>query len=169
MQEIEVADFQTCLERNELKEVRAVGANFTWTNNQVRQYRICTNIDRCFANCQWFSEFANVVVERIDKSVSDHNPQLLRFEQEERRSGLFRFYNVIADHDDFLQTVREHWNGPASSNLLKNIWMKCKRLKTRLKAINTQFFRNTAEKVTELRVSYRTLKLGYVQLLMMMH
>lgn len=151
VQNIEVVDFQACLERNILQEVRAIGPTFTWTNNQEGQQRIYTNIDRSFANISWFSEYSNVVVERLDKNVSDHNPQLLRFEQEEMRGGLFRFYNVIADHDNFLQIVRDNWRGASSLNLLRNVWLKCQRLKAPLKAINTQCFKNTTEKVNRIR------------------
>lgn len=96
---------------------------------------------------------------RVDKSISDHNPQLIRFEHEEYKTSLFRFYNVIADHEDFLQIVRENWTGSVDSNLLKDVWIKCKRLKVPLKAINTQFFRNTSENVKMLRTQLQATQL----------
>lgn len=70
----EVEDFKCCVDENELFEVRAVGPHFTWSNNQDGEARIWSNIDRCFANHQWFSEYSRVVVERLEKGVSDHSP-----------------------------------------------------------------------------------------------
>lgn len=64
---------------------------------------------------------------------------------------MFKFYNVIADHESFEQIVREHWRGFRSQNLLLDIWRKCKQLKKPLKALNTQYFRNTTEKVQLIR------------------
>lgn len=46
----EMEDFQNCLQLNEMQKVRAIGAQYTWTNNQEGTHRIFSNIDRCFAN-----------------------------------------------------------------------------------------------------------------------
>lgn len=82
-------DFQMCIQDFKLQEVRVMGNQYTWTNNQEAKRRICSNIDRCFANAQWFVEYSNVLVERLDKSVSDHCPQLLRFDHSEFKKKEF--------------------------------------------------------------------------------
>lgn len=74
MTDADIKDFYNCIQDNEMQEVRAVGAHFTWTNNQYGGNRICSNIDGCFANIQWMAENTSVVVERIEKGISDHYP-----------------------------------------------------------------------------------------------
>lgn len=147
----EIEDFKKCLQENELEEVRAVGALFTWTNNQMGERRICSNIDRCFANSAWFFEFSGVVVERLEKGISDHCPQLLTLGEPRRRNGMFRFYNVLVEHVEFEQLVRQNWGQNTSHSRLWDVWMKCQSLKVPLKQLNTQWFRRTTEKVEGIR------------------
>lgn len=132
---MDIEDFQKCILENELQEVRAEGPQFTWTNNQEWDNKICSNIDRCFANTTWFTEYSTIVVERLEKGVSDHCPQLLRFEPTIVRKRLFKLYNVVADHEQFIQIVRDHWGQDRNSNKLRNIWLNCLRLKSPLKKI----------------------------------
>lgn len=117
----DVEDFKQCLLENELEEVRAVGAKFTWTNNQEGGHRISSNIDRCFANSLWFSEFSHIVVERLARGVSDHCPQLLSFGASVTRKGLFKFYNVLAEHVLFEQIVGENWGTSRSQCQLRDV------------------------------------------------
>lgn len=91
------------------------------------------------------------MVERLDKGVSDHCPQLLCFESNNTRRGLFKFYNVVADHVDFEQVVREHWGRDYSHNLLRAVWRNCMRLKEPIKKINTQWFVKTKERLEDIR------------------
>lgn len=73
----EIEDFRKCVEESGLMEIRVVGLEFTWHNNQEGEDIIYYNIDRCFANLMWMSDYSNTVVERLEKGVSDHCPQLL--------------------------------------------------------------------------------------------
>lgn len=99
--EHEVKDFSDCIKENLLSEVRAVGCPFTWCNNQEGGNRIHSNIDRCMANTTWLQEYHYVIVERMEREISNHNPQVLDFNQQSRnRSSPFRFFNVLADHQD---------------------------------------------------------------------
>lgn len=147
----DVMDFQNCLQQAALQEVRAVGAVYTWTNNQEGANRICSNIDRCFANKEWLEQYVNVVVERLEKGVSDHCPQLLKFEVDRPKQGLFKFYNVIASHEHFEQIVADGWRRQRSSNLLLDVWLKCQQLKEPLKALNTTWYKNTSERIEKMR------------------
>lgn len=154
----DIEDFQHCIQHNELQEIRAIGPQFTWTNNQVVECRILSNIDRCFANTQWFVEYSNVVVERLEKNISDHCPQILKFEVIREMRGLFKFYNAIADHDQFESIVKDGWKHYRSSNLLWDIWLKCQHLKRPLKLLNTTWYKRTTEKVGELRENLKEIQ-----------
>lgn len=103
----EIKDFAECLQDSELKEIRAVGSEFTWYNNQEGEDKIHSNIDRCVANVHWFNCFSHIVVERMDKCVSDHCSQILCYDHETNyRKPPFKFLNVLAEHPQFEQMVR---------------------------------------------------------------
>lgn len=55
------------------------------------------------------NEFSSVVVERLEKEISDHCPQMLNFTPNTPRKGWFKFYNVLAEHEHFEQLVKENW------------------------------------------------------------
>lgn len=90
-----------------------------------------------FANGAWLAEYSNIVVERLAKGVSDHCPKFLKFETFSHRKGLFKFYNVLADHEEFEQIIRNNWGSQKSQNQLRDVWKKCMRLKMPLKCLNT--------------------------------
>lgn len=147
----EIEDFQNYVNDNALQEIKAIGVHFTWHNNQEGNSKIYSNIDRWFANVQWMIEHSSTVVERLEKGISDHCPQMLQFGNLTHHGGLFRFYNVLAEHESFLQLVRTEWQNVHSSILLEDIWVKCKRLKSPPKQINSRWFLKTSEIVQNLR------------------
>lgn len=113
--------------------------------------RIWSNIDRSFANAQWLDEFSDVIIERLDKSVSDHCPQLLKFDQREVKRRGFHFYNVIDEHEEFVPIVKKEWERVWSANKLKDIWIKCQKLRKPLKQLNSRWFLKTSERVNNIR------------------
>lgn len=58
---------------------------------------------------------------------------------------------MIADHENFEQTLKDNWDVGRDPCLLRDIWRKCRRLKGQLKEINTKWFLKTSNKVEELR------------------
>lgn len=98
------------------------------------------------------------MVERIERSVSDHCHQLLRFETTIARKSLFKFYNVIADHEIFLQILRINWDANKDPCLLRDIWRKCRKLQSPLKELNTKWFMRTAQRVDYIRQKLHTIQ-----------
>lgn len=66
-------------------------------------------------------EYSHVVVERLERGVSDHCPQLLQFASIQQRKSIFKFYNVIANHEDFQNVIRTKWGNQSSSCKLRDI------------------------------------------------
>lgn len=97
------------------------------------------------------ADYSGIVVERLEHGVSDHRPQLLKFDRCARKHGLLKFYNVFADHEHFEGLIRENWGKFHTQNLLWNIWMNCKQLKGPLKTLNTTWFVRTSERVAALK------------------
>lgn len=121
VQTMEIEDFQQCHNDCRLQELRAVGPQYTWDNNQGGANRICTNIERCFATPGWFTDYFDIIVERIEKNVSDHCLQLLRFESATPRKSLFKFFNVIADHEGFEQSFQGFCTSSRTNSMLRDV------------------------------------------------
>jgi len=48
--QLEIQDFADCLLMNTLSEVKTIGDYYTWCNNQARNYKIYSKIDRFLSN-----------------------------------------------------------------------------------------------------------------------
>lgn len=92
-----------------------------------------------------------MVVERLERGISDHCPQLLCLGTTISRRVMFKFYNVLAEHLQFEQLIRENWGKTRSHNLLLDVWVKCQKLKDHLKQLNSQWFVKTSKKVAGIR------------------
>lgn len=82
----------------------------------------------------------------------------MRFDNKEVGKGLFKFYNVIADHDQFEDLVRDNWVKYNSQNKLRDIWRKCQHLKGPLKQLNTKWFLRTTERVEGFRMQLQNIQ-----------
>lgn len=151
VQQKDLEDFQNCIDEIEMQEVRAIGPQYTWNNNQEGEDRIWSNIDRCFANDKWFDAYSRVVVERLVKGVSDHCPQLVRFDRAVPQKSLFRFFNALADHESFSQILQEKWDIGQGEVNLRSVWRKCQLLKGPLKQLNTRWFTGVSDKIAGFR------------------
>lgn len=54
---------------------------------------------------------------------------------------------MLADHENFEDLVRDNWGTHSSQNKLRDIWVKCHKLKGPLKKLNTQWFLKTTKRV----------------------
>ena len=125
--ESDIKDFSDCLQMNDLTPVRMVGNAFTWCNNQSGEDRIYSLIDRCVANASWFAEYSSIVVEVMERMVSDHCPLLLHFYAVNVvRNTPFKFLNALTDHTDFQTILSNCWHLNLHKNKILNIWYRLK-------------------------------------------
>lgn len=76
------------------------------------------------------SKFPLLIVEVIDRNVSDHNPLVLDFDVNVvQRSRPFRFLNVLSEYNDFQNLVAAQWKFKQHNLLLLDVWFKLKYLK----------------------------------------
>ncbi|XP_075080268.1 uncharacterized protein LOC142165794 [Nicotiana tabacum] len=148
----ETQDFASCIQTLQLTELIWKGDYYTWSNKQYGPDRISSRIDRILENFEWMMQWGQVQNEYDLPQISDHSPIILSISMSTRPGKIpFRFLNVRAYHGSFLQVVQEVWEQNMTSWRMKNIWLKLKALKPRLKALNNEEFRSIIDKIDRSR------------------
>nr|XP_016445978.1 PREDICTED: uncharacterized protein LOC107771163 [Nicotiana tabacum] len=148
----ETQDFASCIQTLQLNELLWKGDYYTWSNKQDETDRIRSRIDRMFGNFEWMIQWGQVQNEYDLPQISDHSPMLLSISMNSRPGKIpFRFLNVWADHGSFVQIVQEVWEQNVTNWRMKNIRLKLKALKPRLKTLNNEVFRSITDKIDKAR------------------
>lgn len=58
---------------------------------------------------------------------------------------------MIVEHDQFEYIVSTNWRPTRGTDLLKEDWVNCQKLKGPLKSLNTQWFVKTSDRVATVR------------------
>lgn len=125
---------------------------YTWTNKQIGDSRICSRIDRAFGNHEWMMKWGQVQTEYALPQMPDHTPMLLTLTGTQQRvKSASRFFNVWAEHTDFMKIVRNVWKDQLASEPMENIWKKLKALKEPLKNLNRKEFKGIEQKISKAR------------------
>jgi endonuclease/exonuclease/phosphatase family metal-dependent hydrolase len=67
--------FNTLIDFHELREIDMSGGSYTWSNNQDNP--TLEKLDRILMNKEWENFFLNVMVKKLPREVSDHNPLII--------------------------------------------------------------------------------------------
>lgn len=102
--------FQEVVMDCSLADLAYGGAFFTWWNKRDED-PIGKKLDRALINDDWLRVFPNSYAYFDAGGVSDHAQCLIKLssEQEETRKP-FRFFNFLAEDDEFLPRIQESWN-----------------------------------------------------------
>lgn len=107
----ETQDFTDCLHNSDLLELKSCGNFFSWNNKSHGVSRVLSRIDKCLVNSTWIVKYTGVVVEYLNPGISDHSPLLLKCSAPQGQCGRpFKFFNYIADHDEFGTLITDTWN-----------------------------------------------------------
>ncbi|WMV30837.1 hypothetical protein MTR67_024222 [Solanum verrucosum] len=112
--------------------------------------RVCCRLDKALGNDLWMMKWGHIYVEYDCPLFSDHSPLLITIKIPIWKPKIpFRFFNVWAEHAEFVDLVTESWTENTSVDNMKNIWMELKKLRVGLKNLNKKEFmgiRHTIEK-----------------------
>ncbi|XP_021852263.2 uncharacterized protein [Spinacia oleracea] len=148
----ETRDFEGCIDATDLNEIKSRGHFYSWSNKGQGQTRICSRIDRVFGNTDWHSTFLDAVVDYLNPGISDHSPLLLSCNINVKTGGRpFKFFNYMADHDEFMQVVQEKWNISVNGTPMFTVWQKMKAIKGGLKHLHHRDFSRLEERIELLR------------------
>lgn len=96
--------------------------------------------------------WGHVVMQYDYPFISDHAPMLLIMVSANYNIKVpFKFFNIWAEHKDFMNIVEEIWQKTSSTNNMKNIWMKLKNLRPVLRKLNNEEFKFIKQRIEKAR------------------
>lgn len=121
--------FNAIISAFELREITMTGGKFTWTNNQSDH--TLERLDRSLMSRSWEDSFSNVLINKLPREISDHNPLLLMTDTSQPLRHLsFRFELAWLTQQDFHIKVENIWNKAChAETAFDRIQIKLKRCK----------------------------------------
>ncbi|XP_021866145.1 uncharacterized protein [Spinacia oleracea] len=123
------------------------------TATETRDFEACIDgaalaeLKCCGHFCSWSNK---------GQGLSDHSPLLMSCNVNVCTAGRpFKFFNYMADHPKFLQTVQAGWStgvhGNGNGNRLTQVWTKLKVVKQGLKHLHQHEFAKLEERIENIR------------------
>ncbi|XP_056695637.1 uncharacterized protein [Spinacia oleracea] len=118
----ETRDFEACLDRAALYELKSCGHFFSWSNKGQGNPRISSRINRALGNKVWHSGFTDAVVDYINPGLSDHSLLLMTCTINlNSGSRPFKIFNYMAYHPSFLKVVQKGWEVEYQGSSIKDV------------------------------------------------
>ncbi|XP_016437438.1 uncharacterized protein LOC107763466 [Nicotiana tabacum] len=147
IQDMKTKDFRKFISDIGMNELPIVGRDYTWTNNHTY-----SRIDRGLVNINWMMTIPSLCIQILEPSFSDHSLLKLMISQMQRKKvSLFKFFNCIADHPQFIKGIEQVWNTTGDVGKLQGVWNKLKRVKQVIKGLNTQHYKGVEDRIKETR------------------
>lgn len=146
---VELQDGRACIQSLRLITLRSVGQKYSWTKRGEDELRIMSCIDHCFGNLQWWNKYGQVCVQYMLPGSSDNCPLMLATGEEVIRKGgrPFKFFNMMANHPEFLKIIEQEWAILPAKGSFYNIIQKLRNIRGKLKTLHTKEFCNVGEKI----------------------
>ncbi|GFY81235.1 hypothetical protein Acr_01g0010440 [Actinidia rufa] len=129
-----------------LSDLRSSGTYFTWSNNTV-----WCKLDRAMVNSRWTQE--GILAQAnfdLPGKFSDHSPCIVTLLGEnDRGPSPFKFFNMWAKHDNFLELVSSAWQMQMDGTAMYKLCKRLKALKGPLKILNRQQFSHISARTEE--------------------
>ncbi|CAA7033435.1 unnamed protein product [Microthlaspi erraticum] len=103
-------EFQNLTVDCNLSDLAYIGSLFTWCNN-CPMSPVSKKLNRALINADWLSSFPQSFAKFDVGGISDHARCLIHISpQEVGAHKPFKFFNFLADHDEFLPVVKRVWD-----------------------------------------------------------
>ncbi|KAJ6868614.1 hypothetical protein NC651_033634 [Populus alba x Populus x berolinensis] len=109
-----------------------------------------SKIDRVMVNTHWstLQQQAHVHFDNPG-AFSDHSPSSIQIGSRQAcRNRNFKFFNMWADHPQFLELIEQCWNTPVYGSYMFTLCRKLKLLKRPLKELNKLHYSHISQRVT---------------------
>ncbi|GFZ18615.1 hypothetical protein Acr_27g0003540 [Actinidia rufa] len=131
----QIRDFKSYYYDTGISDLRSTGAFHTWSNNIV-----WSKLDRAMVNTRWIQE--GLIAH------ANHSPCVLSlFGDHDRGASFFKFFNVWAQHESFLDLVTNVWSMRVEGTTMFRLCKKLKALKDPLKTLNKHNFSHVSTRV----------------------
>ncbi|XP_011079174.1 uncharacterized protein LOC105162752 [Sesamum indicum] len=146
----ELKDFVDYCAALGLLDVPTTGCYYTWYSNNESNPMWC-KLDRVLYNNEWLEAGLHCGAHfNPPGCLSDHSPGIVTiFDHTPTKPKPFRFFNMWAEHPDFLSTVEQRWNLNVEGTTQFILCKRLKALKAELKAFNTQHYSHISTRAKE--------------------
>ncbi|XP_011083347.1 uncharacterized protein LOC105165891 [Sesamum indicum] len=146
----ELKDFVDCCTTLGLHDVPTTGCYYTWYSNNESNPVWC-KLDQVLYNNEWLEGGLHCSAHfNPSGCLSDHSLGIISiFDPAPTKPKPFRFFNMWADHPDFLATVEARWNLSVDGTSQFSLCKRLKALKGARKAFNTQHYSHISFRVKE--------------------
>ncbi|XP_056691817.1 uncharacterized protein [Spinacia oleracea] len=146
----DIQAMRNCMVHCNLSTIKTVGRQYTWNNKQEGEARVFSRIDRVLANASWLDLFPTAEANYLPEGEFDHSPMLLCFHKNVNLKRPFRFFNMWANAENFIDVVQTNWEKPVFGCTMYRILQRLKWLKVDLKQMNKEGFSNVEAENTKL-------------------
>lgn len=130
------------VQRKKLKFLKRLWASGNWTSyltkilNSLDQWAILLGYVKridALVNAEWMTSFPHLDVLILYPYFSYHTPLCIQFVTNQRRdTRIFKFFNILAEHPDFLSIATKSWSVHAHCDGLNGVWHKLKHVKVEM-------------------------------------
>ncbi|KAG5583445.1 hypothetical protein H5410_054072 [Solanum commersonii] len=103
-------DFNQCINKCALSEVKSSGSKFTWWNGRIDGECIFKKLDRVLCNQEFEQILPTSKVHHLIRQGSDHAPLHFICNSEESIIRPFKFLNFWTKHPKFRKVAHRFWN-----------------------------------------------------------
>ncbi|XP_070031777.1 uncharacterized protein [Nicotiana tomentosiformis] len=133
VREAEVRDFREFLFDTTMTELQYTSRVYTWINNDVYSW-----IDRAIESMNLWPTWKIIVMKPF---FSNHSPLKLTTEGRQGKGARpFRFFNCLAEHQDFLPLIKYYWDSIGTNVCMRHIRYKLKEVKQDMKKLNMTIY-----------------------------
>ncbi|KAL0305193.1 UNVERIFIED_CONTAM: hypothetical protein Sangu_3046400 [Sesamum angustifolium] len=143
-------DFADCCLALGLHDAQTTGCYYTWYSNSDSNPVWC-KLDRVLLNNDWLEAGFHCTAHfNPPGCLSDHSPGIVSiFDNPAPKPKPFRFFNMWADHPDFIPTIERRWRLNVEGTPQFRLCRKLKALKSSLKAFNNLHYSHISVRAKE--------------------
>ncbi|XP_019244329.1 PREDICTED: uncharacterized protein LOC109224197 [Nicotiana attenuata] len=122
VQQVEVVDFQNCIEDIGVGQITKRGGNFTWCNKRDAEIRIYSHIDWAFGNAEWFNLYTGIEAHYMLPGCSDHTPIMISTEvQKMKVNRPYRLLTTVMKQVEYKEIVQRIWKQRSGGDAMNTI------------------------------------------------
>ncbi|CAE6007528.1 unnamed protein product [Arabidopsis arenosa] len=145
-----IAEFQICLNDNELSDLTSRGMFYAWSNERPDD-PVLRKLDRAVVNEDWATAFPESVAIFDPPGDSDHSPCLVITDASiERTKKSFKYFSFLSTHPKVKEAMLEAWSKDVCvGSKLFILGQRMKEDKLACKSLNRTGFGNIQQKTKE--------------------
>ncbi|KAK9675612.1 hypothetical protein RND81_11G018700 [Saponaria officinalis] len=155
----DILDFNTCILRCGLDDLKSLGCDFTWANKQDEGARVWSKLDRALLNYPWLTSFSSSSAHFLPAGISDHSSCLVSIFEDMGWKPRFSFLNCWVEDPDYSRIIEEAWAIPAHGNAMFRFFAKLKNVRLGLRDLHRRKYSAIQRRILTARAALKDCQL----------